>query len=201
MSDDNDQPTATPASGGPGSSPAGAAPAPAPALKSRASIYVPVSLAEMEKEAATMIDPATVDPIRPSWQEDGVDFVDEHADGHFLAKKLVALDSEIRARAAAKGESLPPWDTRLYFRHPLLERYSARIAIPDDIVAQTYLHAATVVVVAAADQSPEATAQRLSNLNFNDLEEFKSHRLEGSDDGKAELALRDLHRDPGDAQG
>ncbi len=176
------------------SDPTTAPPQPPPA-KDRSSIYVPVSRAQMKVEAEALIDPATVEAISPSWHQDGLDFVDDASDGHFLARKLVGLHATLHP-----GGPSNTWDTRLFFVHPLDVRYFPVVEIPAAAPAQTYFYSSEATVVSVASQSPETMNQMLRNLQFADLEEFKSEIGE-SDDATAMQALRDLHANPGQGRG
>jgi len=158
----------------------------------RSSIYKPVTPDQMKIEAESSIDPATVDPIKPSWLEDGLDFSTPEADGHFLSRKLVALLSELYP-----GDLPTEFDNRLFFMHPLYVRYFHIPHIPPAATARTYFYSSTAHVIAAASQSPDDTQHMLSNLRFADLQEFKEDRRIEGDDAAAKQALADLHQDPG----
>jgi hypothetical protein len=76
-------------------------------------IFVPVSEANMRLEAAADIDPLTVRTVEPSWRLDGLAELDRNSPSHFIARKMGQLPQD-RSN---------PFDTRVYYCHPLVPRF------------------------------------------------------------------------------
>ena len=123
-------------------------------MKNRDSIYVPGTVQQMKDEAARLIDPAVQEPIEPSWQADGLAFIDESDPGHFLARHLVALGGELDQEPDPVPRS--KFDSRLFFDHPLECRYFPLPTFPaaSEGAPDAYLNKKEVNVSGGAAPTP-----------------------------------------------
>lgn len=192
--------------------------------RDRISLYIPIGDNEIETEAQTDINPSDVSPIYPSWITDGTDndplFIKSHP-GHFLARKITALNSEIeqkiRDEVSENGgtdQNTPLFDARFFHQHPLSFhrfKYPANILTPstsDESATLSseetdqYAYSQTVQLVDSEQRGDlNVRLQRqLHNLGFEGemaLAEFKlSQGNEAMSDDEAKTILERYHRDP-----
>jgi hypothetical protein len=185
----------------------------------RKDLYKPVSLAAMRLEAAELIDPETVQEMEASWELDGDAFIDNNDPGHYLARKLVSLDSELNP----SGMEFT-FDDRMYFSHPL---DTQRMKYPNDVVSPSppatppsipggpgttasagqtapsesyaFSQEVNLLTVSISDDSVKRAELQLANLGYpsGGLAMFKSDKGNKSlSDAEAMKMLENFHSNP-----